>query len=78
MISQDSADNFVLQMNMGQGKSSVVIPMLVAQLANGKNLVRVVVPRPLLLQTAQLLQARLGGLIGRKVKHIPFFSKIVY
>ena len=75
MISPDSADNFVLQMNMGQGKSSVVIPMLVAQLANGKNLVRVVVPRPLLLQTAQLLQARLGGLIGRKVKHIPFSRK---
>lgn len=46
--------------------------MVVAQLADKKNLVRVVVPRPLLLQTAQLLQARLGGLIGRKVKHVPF------
>ena len=75
MLSPDGATNFVLRMNMGQGKSSVVIPMLVAQLANGKNLVRVVVPRPLLLQTAQLLQARLGGLIGRKVKHIPFSRK---
>ncbi|KAL2041871.1 hypothetical protein N7G274_005656 [Stereocaulon virgatum] len=75
MLSPDGATNFVLQMNMGQGKSSVVIPMLVAQLANGKNLVRVVVPRPLLLQTAQLLQARLGGLICRKVKHIPFSRK---
>ena len=72
MTSSSSNGSFCLQMNMGQGKSSVIIPMVVAQLADTKNLVRVVVPRPLLSQTAQLLQARLGGLIGRKVKHVPF------
>lgn len=75
MISPRSGSNSVLQMNMGQGKSSVIIPMIVAKLANGKNLVRVVVPRPLLLQTAQLLQNRLGGFVGRTVKHIPFSRK---
>lgn len=31
-----------------------------------------VVPKPLLLQTAQLLQTRLGGLLGREVRHVPF------
>ena len=72
MIAPGSGANSVLQMNMGQGKSSVIIPMIVAFLADGKNLVRVVVPRPLLVQTAQLLQSRLGGLLGRRVKHIPF------
>ncbi|CAF9942696.1 MAG: hypothetical protein ALECFALPRED_009917 [Alectoria fallacina] len=72
MTSPSSNGSFCLQMNMGQGKSSVIIPMVVAQLADTKNLVRVVVPRPLLLQTAQLLQARLGGLVGRKIKHVPF------
>ena len=72
MTSPSSKGSFCLQMNMGQGKSSIIIPMVVAELANAKNLVRVVVPRPLLLQTAQLLQARLGGLLGRKIKHIPF------
>ena len=72
MTSPSSNGSFCLQMNMGQGKSSVIIPMVVAQLANKRNLVRIVVPRPLLLQTAQLLQARLGGLIGRKIKHVPF------
>jgi len=50
----------------------VIIPMIAANLANSQSLVRVVVPRPLLLQTAQLLQARLGGLIGRKFKHVLF------
>lgn len=72
MISPSSNRSFCLQMNMGQGKSSIIIPMVVAQLADTKNLVRVVVPRPLLSQTAQLLHARLGGLIGRKIKHVPF------
>ena len=72
MTSPRSDGSFCLQMNMGQGKSSIIIPMVVAQLADTRSLVRVVVPRPLLLQTAQLLQARLGGLIGRRIKHIPF------
>ena len=72
MISPSRTGSFCLQMNMGQGKSSVIIPMVVTELADAKNLVRVVVPRPLLLQTAQLLQARLGGLVGRKIKHVPF------
>ena len=75
MIAPIEGNNFVLQMNMGQGKSSVVIPMIVAQLANKRNLTRVIVPRPLLQQTAQLLQGRLGGLLGRKVKHFPFSRK---
>ena len=46
--------------------------MVAAILANGKNLVRVVVPKSLLQQTGQLLQSRLGGLLGRNVRHVPF------
>lgn len=72
MIRPSSATNSVLQMNMGQGKSTIIIPMVVAQLADGDNLARVVVPRPLLLEMSQLLQGRLGGLIGRTVIHVPF------
>lgn len=49
--------------------------MAAAVLANGKNLVRVVVPKPLLLQTAQLLHGRLGGLLGREIRHVPFSRK---
>ena len=49
--------------------------MTAAVLADGSNIVRVVVPRPLLLQTAQLLQARIGGLLGRELRHIPFSRK---
>ncbi|KAL8787328.1 MAG: hypothetical protein Q9195_007823 [Heterodermia aff. obscurata] len=75
IASPSRTSNFVLQMNMGQGKSSVVIPMVATALASDRNLVRVVVPRSLLLQAAQLLTSRLGGLINRRVKHIPFSRK---
>ncbi|KAL8684900.1 MAG: hypothetical protein Q9224_006075 [Gallowayella concinna] len=75
IASPNIVSNFVLQMNMGQGKSSVIIPMVATALAKDENLVRVVVPRSLLLQAAQLMSSRLGGLINRKIKHIPFSRK---
>lgn len=46
--------------------------MAVAMLADGKNLCRLGVPRALLLQTAQVVQSRIGGLLGRVVRHVPF------
>lgn len=49
--------------------------MVAAILADSQNLVRLIVPQSLLLQTSQLLQARAGGLLGREVRHIPFFRK---
>lgn len=49
--------------------------MVEAVLANGLNLSRVVVPKALLMQTAQTMQARLGGLVGRAIQHIPFSRK---
>jgi hypothetical protein len=63
--------------NSPAGKTSVIIPMSAAILANGKNLVRVVEPKSLLLQTAQLLHARLGGLLGRELRHIPFSRRSI-
>ncbi|KAL6406606.1 hypothetical protein AUP68_09406 [Ilyonectria robusta] len=36
---------------------------------------RLVVPRPLLLQTAQVIQSRIGGLVGRAVRHIPYYRR---
>ena len=48
--------------------------MVALELANS-NLFRIVVPRPLLLQSAQIMQTKLGGLLDRKVIHIPFSRK---
>ncbi|KIW67043.1 hypothetical protein PV04_06320 [Phialophora macrospora] len=78
IISPASGSNSVLQLNMGQGKTSTIIPLVASVLANGRSLCRVVVPKALLLQTAQLLQSRLGGLLGRELRHVPFSRRTPY
>lgn len=76
IINPSSGSNSVLQMNMGQGKTSIIIPMVASVLADTERLVRIVVPKPLLLQTAQIMQARLGGLLGRTISHVPYSRKV--
>ncbi|KAI0414956.1 hypothetical protein F5X98DRAFT_389453 [Xylaria grammica] len=71
-IMDPTLGNGVLQLSMGKGKTSCIIPMVAAALADGRNLSRIVVPKALLMQTAQTMQSRLGGLVGREVIHIPF------
>lgn len=46
--------------------------MAVAILADKKQPSRLIVPKALLLQTAQTVQSRLGGLVGREIRHVPF------
>ncbi|KAI1383848.1 uncharacterized protein F4822DRAFT_438664 [Hypoxylon trugodes] len=75
MIAPSSGQNSVLQMNMGKGKTSCIVPMAICVLADGQDLVRLVVPKALLMQTAQMTQSRLGGLVGREVFHVPFSRK---
>ena len=62
-----------MQVNMGEGKSSVIVPIVAAILANGHQLVRVLVPKALMNQMTYLLVDRLGGLANRPVYHLPFF-----
>ena len=61
-----------MQVNMGEGKSSVIIPIAAAALADGKQLVRIIVPKSLMAQMFDLLVARLGGLPNRPIYHLPF------
>ncbi|KAG9566451.1 hypothetical protein KCU71_g4050, partial [Aureobasidium melanogenum] len=75
MMSPRSGSNSVMQLNMGEGKSSVIVPMLATALADGTHLVRIVVLKPLLRQTEQVLAQRLGGLLGHRICHIPFSRK---
>lgn len=46
--------------------------MSIAILADTSQIVRLVVPKALLLQSAQVVQSRIGGLVGREIRHIPF------
>lgn len=63
--------NAVMQLNMGEGKSSVIVPIVAAALADGSCLVRVLVAKPQSYQMFQMLVSKLGGLLGRRVYHLP-------
>jgi hypothetical protein len=72
MISPRSGNNTAMQLNMGEGKSSVIVPIVVAVLADGTRLVRVIVPKALTAQMFHLLADCLGGLVNRRIYFIPF------
>jgi hypothetical protein len=57
---------------MGEGKSSVIVPLVASTLADGSNLMRVVTLKPLSNQMFQLLVTRLSGLPNRPIFYIPF------
>ncbi|CAE6415087.1 unnamed protein product [Rhizoctonia solani] len=72
MISPSSGSNAVLQLNMGEGKSSVIVPIIASSLADSSRLVRVVVLKPLWRQMFDLLVNRLSGLSNRRIYYLPF------
>jgi hypothetical protein len=76
MISPRSGKSSVLQLNMGEGKSSVIVPIVSAELADGDKLVRVVVLKPLSTQMFRLLVQKLGGLTNRRIFYMPFNRSI--
>lgn len=61
-----------MQLNMGEGKSSVIVPIVSAALADGSKLVRVIVAKPQSRQMFHMLMITLGGMINRPIFHLPF------
>jgi Protein of unknown function (DUF3638) len=72
MITPSSSQNTVLQLNMGEGKSHVIVPLVAVALADSHKLVRVVVLKPLAGQMFQLLVERISGLANRRIFYFPF------
>ncbi|KAL8364190.1 hypothetical protein RB601_009770 [Gaeumannomyces tritici] len=72
MISPPNGRNSVMQLNMGEGKSSVIVPIVASALADGSRLVRVVVGKAQAPQMRQMLLSKLGGLLNIKVYQLPF------
>lgn len=64
--------NAVMQLNMGEGKSSVIIPILSASLAQGKKLIRVFVGKHQMKQMVDTMTAAMGGLLNRRIFYMPF------
>ncbi|KAI9655268.1 MAG: hypothetical protein M1829_000681 [Trizodia sp. TS-e1964] len=64
--------NSVMQLNMGEGKSSVIVPIVAANLANGTKLVRVIAAKPQMKELFRMLVLKLGGLLNHQIYHMPF------
>ncbi|KAG2357480.1 hypothetical protein BDR07DRAFT_1490680 [Suillus spraguei] len=72
MMSPSTERNTSLQLNMGEGKSYVIVPLAAAALSDGHKLVRVIVLKSLSAQMFQLLAERLSGLAQRRIFYVPF------
>ena len=62
--------------SQGEGKSSVIVPLVAAAIADGSRLARVIVLKSLAKQMSDTLAVRLGGLLDRPVYFMPFTRKI--
>ncbi|KAF8539120.1 hypothetical protein BDD12DRAFT_883199 [Trichophaea hybrida] len=72
MIMPEENKNSIMQLCMGEGKTSVIVPIVAASLADTTKLVRVVVLKPLSGQMFQTLVQKLGGLVNRRIFFMPF------
>ncbi|KAF3000220.1 hypothetical protein E8E13_007207 [Curvularia kusanoi] len=72
MMRPPEHQNTVMQLNMGEGKSSTIVPIVAAGMSDRSRLVRVVVAKPQSKQMLDMLIAKLGGLMNRRIYHMPF------
>ena len=72
MITPSSGSSTALQLNMGEGKSSVIVPLVAVALADSHKLVRIIVLEPLLGQMFHVLVERISGLANRRIFYLPF------
>ncbi|KAL7940125.1 hypothetical protein V8C42DRAFT_356457 [Trichoderma barbatum] len=76
MIIPENSENAVMQLNMGEGKSSVIVPIVATALSNGSQIVRVIVAKPQAKQMHQMLVSKLSGLLDRPIFRMPFSRAI--
>lgn len=76
MRSPPDSKNSVMQLNMGEGKSSVIVPIVASALADGTSIVRVFVAKPQSKQMLQMLTSKLGGILDRVIYQMPFSRDI--
>jgi hypothetical protein len=72
MLAPSTGKNSIMQLNMGEGKSSIIVPIVAATLAKRQLLPRVIVLPALATQMFHILRHKLGGLLNCKVVSLPF------
>lgn len=76
MISPPSIDDCdtkhsVMQLNMGEGKTAVIVPILAAVLADGNQACQITVLKSLFARNLKFLRQYLGGLLDRRIYTFP-------
>ena len=71
MIYPESSKNTVMQLNMGEGKTSLIIPMIILIIANKKQIARLTVLKSLFNMNRSALMFKLGGNLNRRVYTVP-------
>lgn len=61
----------VMQLNMGEGKTAVIVPLLAAKLADGKQACQITVLKSLFATNLKTLRQYLGGFLDRKIYIFP-------
>lgn len=77
MMTPPRGRNSTMQLNMGEGKSSVIVPIIAAALGDGSQLVRVIVTKPQFKQMHQILVSKLAGMVGRQIYQLPISRDVL-
>jgi len=71
MLEPKDGENAVLQLNMGEGKTSVIVPALCASISDGQQFAPLTVLSSLFRINFDALASKLGGLLNRRVYTFP-------
>lgn len=68
---ENETKHSVMQLNMGEGKTAVIVPILAARLADGKQACQVIVLKSLFATNLKSLRQYLGGFLNRRIYIFP-------
>lgn len=78
MLKPPSNMHSVMQLNMGEGKTAVIVPLLCAILSNKKHLCQVTVLKPLFESNLKSLRKCLGGMLNHRVFIFPCRRDMIF
>ncbi|CAF1494260.1 unnamed protein product [Didymodactylos carnosus] len=74
----EDKENSIYQLNMGEGKTSVILVILNQMLADGKNISRINCLELLMGVMQELLRNKFRGLLQKKIYVMPFSREVVF
>ncbi|XP_031624364.1 uncharacterized protein LOC116341417 [Contarinia nasturtii] len=70
-LRQEATKHSIMQLNMGEGKTAVITPIIASILANGQQACQITVLKSLFSTNAKSLRQYLGGMLNRRIYTFP-------